>query len=153
MTPTADVTIPATDVIAALAEHGAPAASWRHESELTLRVDLPEPDRRLKFAFLGARLVNVYLVDAPSGTHLAVCSMEAPLTGRLLAGVGAALLHADRAARVRYGRCIVTYHGRAAEARRAELLPNGFWRADLVGGLVAMYDTDPVVNRDAPQRN
>jgi hypothetical protein len=154
MTPTAPASLPASDVIAALREHGVAPASWRNEDALTLRVDLPEPDRRLVFraANVPAGYVNVILAT-DAGAHLAVAALSATITGRLLAGVAAALLHADRGARVRYGRCLVTYHGRAAVARRAELLPSGFWRADLVGGLVAMYDTDPVVNRDAPQRN
>lgn len=52
-----------------------------------------------------------------------------------------------------YGRCRVRWHGRPCDARRAELLPNGYWRVDLVGGLVALYDEDPIANPDAHQRS
>lgn len=54
---------------------------------------------------------------------------------------------------ISYRHCTVTYHGRPTQARRATLLPNGFWRVDLVGGLVGMYDEDPVANPNAAQRN
>ncbi len=45
----------------------------------------------------------------------------------------------------------VYYWGRRTEARRVELLPNGRWRADLRGGLVALYESDPRDDRDAVQ--
>jgi hypothetical protein len=75
----------------------------------------------------------------------------------------ASLLHADElpAAAVveavrhpRYrGPCTVYYRGRRARARRVERLPNGYYRADISGGLVATYDDDPFENPGARQRS
>lgn len=80
-----------------------------------------------------------------------------------LVGAVSCLLHADElpAAAVvdavrhpRYrGACTVHYRGRPCLARRVERLPNGYWRADISGGLVAMYDEDPVTNPAARQRS
>lgn len=53
----------------------------------------------------------------------------------------------------RYGRCTVRYRGRPADARHAELLPNGYWRVDFASGLVGCYDEDPIANPDANQRH
>jgi len=60
----------------------------------------------------------------------------------------------DTPAPTTYTHCTVRYRGRPTTARRVELLPNGYWRADLAGsGLVALYDEDPVANPGAHQRS
>ena len=62
----------------------------------------------------------------------------------------AAVVEAVRHPRYR-GACTVYYHGRRARARRVERLPNGYYRADISGGLVATYDDDPYENPGARQ--
>lgn len=47
----------------------------------------------------------------------------------------------------------VYYRGRATTARRVEPLQNGFWRADLPGGMAALYETDPTDDPNAVQRS
>lgn len=78
----------------------------------------------------------------------------------LVVAVGC-LLHADeikasavvdavRHPQVR-GKCTVYFHGRPAVARRVERMRNGYWRADISGGLVATYVSDPVGDPGARQ--
>jgi hypothetical protein len=91
----------------------------------------------------------------------AVSCDEAEVPG--LVGAVSCLLHADEVAAAavvnaarhpRYrGECMVRYHGRPCRARRVEHMPNGYWRADIPGGLVATYDEDPVTYPDARQRS
>lgn len=64
----------------------------------------------------------------------------------------AAVVDAVRHPRVR-GECEIRYHGRPCVARRVERMANGYWRADILGGLVATYDEDPVTNPGARQRS
>lgn len=52
------------------------------------------------------------------------------------------LADASRAAATR-ANVTVYYRGRPMTARRVEPLQNGFWRADLPGGTVALYEADP----------
>lgn len=61
-----------------------------------------------------------------------------------------AVVEAVRHPRFR-GPCTVYYRGRPARARRVERLPNGYYRADISGGLVATYDDDPYDNPAATQ--
>lgn len=145
--------LPTSDILAALAAVGvhANAIPTLEDEGHTLRVRLA---RGLQVKFWteeGGAGVEIYLLTH-NGVCLSSAILHATVSGRLVATVAAALL-AEEPAPTRYGRCTVAYHGRPAEARHAELLPNGYWRVDFVSGLVGCYDEDPIANPGARQRH
>jgi hypothetical protein len=50
---------------------------------------------------------------------------------------------------VERAKIFVPFRGRMIEARRVELLANGYWRADFISGLVELYKTDPTNDPNA----
>lgn len=141
----ADGRVEALPIVGAVLVPGTPAEWHAYIRAAATFVDAQDRMEEARVAGVDFReMLTVHDVPTPSAT---ACE-------NLVASVAPTALERADASRLAATRTDVTvyYRGRATTARRVEPLQNGYWRAELSGGISVLYETDPADDPDAVQR-